>query len=85
MYKIFMLIAIPALAVGWVAYWLWTRKIAEEEKKQPKQESQRLRKTKSEVSEWAQKMAKFEPPKRKKPSGDDSSERVSQDKPDKPV
>ena len=54
-----MLIAVPALIIGWVAYWLWMRKIIEEEKKQPKKQSQRLTKTKSEISEWAQKMANF--------------------------
>jgi len=67
MYKIFMLIAIPVLIIGWVAYWLWMRKITEEEKKQPKKESQRLTKTKSEVSEWAQKMKDFKKPEIKKP------------------
>ncbi len=67
MYKIFMLIAIPALIIGWIAYWLWMRKIIEEEKKQPKKQSQRLKKTKSEISEWAQKMADFKKPEIKKP------------------
>ncbi len=68
MYKIFMLIAIPAVIIGWVAYWLWMRKIIEEEKKQPqKKESQRLTKTKSEISEWAQQMANFKKPEIKKP------------------
>ena len=66
MYKIFMLIAIPILIIGWVAYWLYMRKVTEEEKKQPK-ESQRLTKTKSEISEWAQKMASFKKPEIKKP------------------
>ncbi len=66
-YKIFMLIAIPALIIGWVAYWLWMRKIIEEEKKQPKKQSKRLTKTKSEISEWAQKMADFKKPEIKKP------------------
>ena len=61
-YKVFMLIAIPALAIGWIAYWLWTRKIEEEEKQQPKQVSQRLKETRSEVSDWAKKMATFESP-----------------------
>jgi hypothetical protein len=56
------LIAIPVLAGGWIAYWLWQRKIEEEEKSKPKQESQRLTKTKSEVSDWAKKMAAFESP-----------------------
>ena len=61
-YKVFMLIAVPALIIGWIAYWLWQRKIEEEEKNQPKQESQRLTQTKSEVSDWAKKMAAFESP-----------------------
>ncbi len=66
MYKIFMLIAIPVLLIGWIAYWLWMRKMTEEEKNQPK-ESKRLRKTKGEISEWAQKMADFKKPEIKKP------------------
>ncbi len=73
-YKVFMLIALPALAIGWVAYWLWERKIAEEEKNQPKKVSQRLTKSKSEVSDWAQKMAEFKPPQRKSESEDDDAE-----------
>ncbi len=68
MYKIFMLIAIPALLIGWVVYWLWDRKMIEEEKKQPqKKESQRLTKTKTEISDWAQQMANFKKPEIKKP------------------
>lgn len=67
MYKIFMLIAIPAVIIGWVAYWLWMRKIIEEEKKQPKKVSQRLTKTKSEISDWAQQMANFKKPEIKRP------------------
>jgi hypothetical protein len=65
-YRIFMLITIPVLAIGWIAYWWWMRKIAEEEKDQPRQVSKRLTQTKSEVSDWAQKMAGFKPPGRKK-------------------
>jgi hypothetical protein len=80
MYKIFMLIAIPALAIGWIAYVLWERKMREEEKKQPKQESQRLTKTKSEVSDWAKKMAEYKPPKRKK-FDDEGSEDQHKDQP----
>jgi hypothetical protein len=62
LYKVFMLIAIPALVIGWIVYWLWQRKIKEEEEKQPKQESKRLTQTKSEISDWAKKMATFESP-----------------------
>ena len=80
-YAIFMILAVSALAIGWVAYWLWERKMAEEEKNQPKQVSKRLTQTKSEVSDWAQKMAQFKPPKRKFPSEDDESEQSEQDDP----
>ncbi len=62
MYKIFMLIAIPVLAITWLVYFLWERKIRIEEEKKPKKVSQRLQKTRSEISDWAQKMAKFEKP-----------------------
>ena len=61
-YKIFMLIALPALAIGWIAYAIWIKKVTEEEKKMPKQESERLTKTKSEIADWAQQMEKFEKP-----------------------
>jgi hypothetical protein len=80
MYKIFMLIAIPALAVGWIAYVLWERKMRELEKQQPKQESQRLTKTKSEISDWAKKMAAYQPPMRKK-IPDEDSESQQKDQP----
>ena len=73
MYKIFMLIAVPALIIGWVAYAYWMRKVCEEEKKQPKQESQRLKKTKSEITDWAQKMAQFKKPERKPPEQRDQT------------
>lgn len=66
MYKIFMLIALPLLAIGWIAYAIWMHKIREEEKKAGKPTSARLKKTRSEVADWAEKMAKFEPPTRKK-------------------
>ena len=66
MYKIFMIIAIPVLLIGWAAYWLWDRKMVEEEKQQPK-ESKRLTKTKGEISDWAQQMANFKKPEIKRP------------------
>jgi hypothetical protein len=84
MYKIFMLIALPAVAIGWIAYALWERKMREEEKKLPKQESLRLTQTKSEISNWAQKMAAYQPPKIKRKYDDEESEDRQQDNPDKP-
>jgi hypothetical protein len=76
MYKIFMLIAVPALIIGWIAYAIWMRKVCEEEKEQPKEESKRLTKTKSEVADWAQKMAQFKKPELKKPSGEDDQNKA---------
>jgi len=46
------------------------RKVCEEERQQPKQESKRLKKTKSEITDWAQKMAQFKKPERKPPEQD---------------
>ena len=70
MYKIFMLIAVSALTIGWIAYAIWMRKVCEEERQQPKQDSKRLKKTKSEITDWAQKMAQFKKPERKPPEQD---------------
>jgi len=64
-YKIFMLVMVPAVIIGWVAHYLYMRKIQEEEAKEPPKESERLTKTKSEVSDWAKKMADFESPREK--------------------
>lgn len=83
MYKIFMLVAIPALAIGWIAYAWWLRKIREEEKSQPKPQSQRLVKTKTEVSDWAQKMAQYKPPKIKRTYDDEGSAEDVQDNADR--
>ena len=79
-----MLIALPALAIGWIAYAMWMRKVLEEEKKQPKIESKRLTKTKSEISDWAQQMAAYKSPKIKKKYDDEESEDQQQDNPNKP-
>ena len=76
MYKIFMLIAVPALIIGWIVYAIWMRKVCEEERQQPKQESQRLKKTKSEITDWAQKMAQFKKPEPKKPSDQDDQNKA---------
>ena len=84
MYKIFMLIALPVLAIGWIAYVWWERKMLEEEKKQPKQESKRLTETKSEVSDWAQKMAAYKPPKIKRKWEDEEDEESEDQQKDNP-
>jgi len=62
LYKIFMLISIPVVIIGWIIYWKWTKKIEEEAKNRPKPVSKRLTQTRSEVSDWAKKMANFDSP-----------------------
>ncbi len=60
-----MLVGGIAVGGGWLAYWLYNRKLDREEAQQPKQYSERHVKTQSEVSDWAKKMAEFKgPPKR---------------------
>jgi len=83
MYTIFMIITVPVLAIGWIAYAMWIRKVEEEEKKQPKPQSERLVKTKTEISDWAQKMAAYKPPPRKK-FFDEEPDAGQQDEPAKP-
>jgi len=64
-YGIFMILGVILVGGGWIAYFLWDRKQRKEEEQQPKPQSAKVQKTKSEVSEWARKMAEFKgPPKR---------------------
>ncbi len=72
MYKIFMLITLPILAIGWIAYAIWIRKIQEEEKKRPRQVSERLQQTRNEISDFAQKLKDFKKPTRKPPDQDNA-------------
>jgi heme/copper-type cytochrome/quinol oxidase subunit 2 len=65
MYTIFMAVAVPALVIAWIVYAIWEHKMRKEEENKPKQVSKRLHETRSEVADWAQKMAKFQSPKRK--------------------
>ena len=71
MYKIFMVIALPVLAIAWIAYVLWQRHLDQLEQNQPKKRSQRLEKSHGEVADWASKMASFKPPKRPPGGADD--------------
>ena len=64
-YAIIMIIAVIGVGAGWIAYFLWDRKMRQEEEKQPKPQSQRVQKTKSDLSDWAKKRAEYKgPPKR---------------------
>lgn len=56
MYKIFMFVMLPLLGIGWIGYAIWLHKIKKEEEKTGKPVSERLTKTRSEISDWAQQM-----------------------------
>lgn len=62
LYTIFMIIGVIVVVGGWAAYFIWDYRMRKEEAKQPKQRSERLKKTQSEVSDWAKKMAEFKSP-----------------------
>lgn len=74
MYKIFMIVAGGGLAIGWIVYLIYDYKLRQEEKKQPRPQSERLQKTHSEMSEWAKKMAAYKKPEFKRPSQDDQTD-----------
>ncbi len=73
MYKIFMIVGLVVVAVGWIAYALWDYKLRQEEKKEPPKRSKRYRKSQSEVSDWAKQMAQFEKPKAKRQAKGDQN------------
>jgi hypothetical protein len=66
-YALFMIITLPLLAIGWVIYIRWDRKMEAQENKEREKGSKRLNKSRNEVSDWAQQMSKMEPPKRRPP------------------
>jgi len=74
LYKILMIVGVIVVAGGWIAYAIWDYRLRQEEKKQPKKRSVRLRKTQSEVSDWAKKMAEFKKPVAKRQARGDQSD-----------
>jgi uncharacterized membrane protein YciS (DUF1049 family) len=74
MFTIVMIVTVVGLAIAWIIYGIYDYKLRQEEKQQPKQVSDGLKKSRSEVVDWAKKMAKFEPPTRKKQADQDKSE-----------
>jgi len=72
-YAIVMIVGVIVVVGGWLAYFIWDYKQRQEEARQPKPQSAKLQKTKSEVSDWARKMAEFKgPPKR--PTGGEGAQ-----------
>jgi Flp pilus assembly protein TadB len=62
LYQIFMVVGVIVVGGGWIAYFLWDRKMRKEEETQPKQRSERYTKTQTELSDWAKKMATHKSP-----------------------
>ena len=53
---------LPLLGIGWIGYAIWLHKIKKEEKITGKPVSERLTKTRTEISDWAQKMKDHKSP-----------------------
>ena len=64
-FTVVMTIAVVLLAAGWTAYGIYEYKMRQKEKNQPKQVSEHLQKRKTEVTDWAKKMAQWESPVKK--------------------
>ena len=75
LYKIIMIVAVIAVAGGWIAYAIWDYKMRQEEKKQPPKRSERLEKTHGELSDWAKKMAQFKKPVQKRQAEGDKQDK----------
>jgi hypothetical protein len=74
MYKIFMIVSVIVVGGGWIAYAIYDYKMRQIEKNEPKKGSVRLEKTKSEMSDWAKKMAAYKKPEFKRPKQDDQTD-----------
>ena len=74
-YAIFMIVGLIVVVGGWTAYIIWDYKQRQEEAKQPKPQSAKLQKTRSEVSDWAKKIAEFKSPAPKRPPDGEEAKR----------
>jgi hypothetical protein len=71
-YAIFMIIGLIVVGGGWLAYFIWDYKVRQEEAKRPKPQSAQLKKAKSEISDWAKKMAEFKGPPKPPTAGEET-------------
>jgi len=62
MFKIVMIIAVVVLALGWIAYGIWSYRERIEEKKRPKPTTEHLEKVKDSFDEYAKKMENYKKP-----------------------
>jgi predicted negative regulator of RcsB-dependent stress response len=54
--------AAVVVAVGWIAYGIWERRMRKLEKEQPKERSERYQQATDSVSDYAKKLAEFKKP-----------------------
>ena len=73
-YAIIMIVGVIVVGGGWLAYFIWDYKQRQEEAQQPKVRSDKLEKSKSELSDWAKKMAEFKSPVPKRPADGQNAE-----------
>jgi len=64
-YKIFMIVGVIVVGLGWLAYAIWDYRLRQRETREPPKRSERFQKTQSEIADWAKKMAQFQKPTRK--------------------
>ena len=62
MYMIFMLIAVPALAIGWYVYWRWDKKMTklEEQERKERRGTDHLQSVKNSFEDYTKKLENFE-------------------------
>ena len=58
-------IAVVILAIGWIAYGIWEYRMRLEEKKTPREASEKLKKAKESFAEYVKKMETFKKPEKK--------------------
>ena len=59
MFKIIMITAVIILAMGWIAYGIWRYKTYVDEKNNPEETTEHLKKVKSGFAEYTKKLANF--------------------------
>ena len=62
MYKIFMLIMIPVIFLGWLGYWLWDKRMTklEQEDRKNRGGTDHLRSVNDSFKDYAEKLTKYE-------------------------
>ena len=62
MFKILMIIAVVVLALGWIAYGIWSYRERIKEKNEPEATTEHLEKVKDSFAEYTEKMKHYKKP-----------------------